>query len=252
MKLSTDKILLSTHNEIIKRLPGLSRRYLDIGSGTGELILIIKNSFPVDSYAIDYTSTLINIPTQKVDIVNLNKCKLPYDNNSIQAITITEVIEHLENYRCILREINRTLEPDGLVVISTPNILNLKSRFRFLFNGFYNLFGPLPTNTTDIHSANGHITPISLYYLSHALLESGFSNIEMSIDKTQKTSILLLIPMLPFIIIGGFLFKKKEKKKYQTITHSNELYVNLINSVDALCGRTIILSATKKKITQSK
>ena len=81
--------------------------------------------------AIDYTSTLINIPTQKVDIVNLNKCKLPYDNNSIQAITITEVIEHLENYRCILREINRTLEPDGLVVISTPNILNLKSFISF-------------------------------------------------------------------------------------------------------------------------
>ena len=52
MKLSTDKILLSTHNEIIKRLPGLSRRYLDIGSGTGELILIIKNSFPVDSYKV--------------------------------------------------------------------------------------------------------------------------------------------------------------------------------------------------------
>lgn len=246
MKLSTDKIIQSAYQHIKNRKPELSGDYLDIGSGTGDLISVIKSTFPVNSHALDYTDKLIKIPEQKVDIVNLSLCKLPYDDNSFDAVTITEVIEHLENYRCILREINRILKPRGLIVVSTPNILNLKSRFRFLLNGFYNLFGPLPANTTEIHSANGHITPISLYYLTHSLLESGFKKIEASIDKKQKTSFSLLIPMIPFIIIGKNLFKTKEKIKYKTIDSSNEEYINQINSVNTLCGRTIIVSAIKE------
>lgn len=245
MKLSTDKILQATYNQIQKRTPNLSGNYLDIGSGTGELISIVINSFSVTSYALDYTDSLIKIPNQQVDIVNLNNCKLPYEDNFFDTVTITEVIEHLENYRCILREIHRTLKPGGLIVVTTPNILNLKSRFRFLFNGFYNLFGPLPINTNDIHSANGHITPISLYYLSHTLLESGFSHIETSIDKKQRTSLVLLFLTIPFIKIGNLLFKKKEKIRYKTIDSSNEPYVSLINTTNTLCGRTIVVSATK-------
>ena len=192
MKLSTDKILNKTLQVIQKRFPELSENYLDIGSGTGELISLVTEKFPAKAYATDYTNKLINISKQQVDVSNLNDCKLPYCDNYFEVVTITEVIEHLENYHCVLKEIYRVLKPGGLVVVSTPNILNLKSRFRFLFNGFYNLFGPLPANPKDIHSANGHITPISQYYLLHSLAKSGYIEAQTSNDKPQKTSTLIL------------------------------------------------------------
>ena len=48
-----------------------------------------------------------------------------YKDKSFDVVTATEVIEHLENPRLFLRDINRVLKPGGLCVLSTPNILNL-------------------------------------------------------------------------------------------------------------------------------
>ncbi len=94
----------------------------------------------------------------KVDIANLNEESLPYPAESFDIVTCTEVIEHLENYRRLIREIFRVTKPGGSVIFSTPNILNLQSRLRFLFFGFWNLFGPLPVGRAETYSTVGHIT----------------------------------------------------------------------------------------------
>jgi ubiquinone/menaquinone biosynthesis C-methylase UbiE len=99
MKLSTDKILKSALCLLTKNKSNLTGNYLDIGSGTGELIQLVKDRFNVNSYAVDYTKSLIKIPSQEVDVADLNDCSLPYDDNFFDAITFTEVIKHLENSR---------------------------------------------------------------------------------------------------------------------------------------------------------
>jgi len=43
-------------------------------------------------------------------VADLNNCTLPYDDDFFDAITFTEVIEHLEDHRKILKEINRALK----------------------------------------------------------------------------------------------------------------------------------------------
>ena len=155
MKLSTDKILKSALCLLTKNKSNLTGNYLDIGSGTGELIQLVKDRFNVNSYAADYTKSLIKIPSQEVDVADLNDCSLPYDDNFFDAITFTEVIEHLENHRKILEEIGRVLKPGGCLIITTPNILNMKSRIRFLLFGFYNLFGPLHMKESELHHTGG-------------------------------------------------------------------------------------------------
>ena len=56
---------------------------------------------------------------QKVDIVDLNINKhLPYQDNTFDIVTATEVIEHLEDFRAILREMYRVLKPGGVCVLS--------------------------------------------------------------------------------------------------------------------------------------
>jgi len=155
MKLSTDKILQSTLTLLTDNKPNLTGNYLDIGSGTGELIELVKTNFNVSCYAVDYTDTLMQDKKQKVDVTDLNHCSLPYDDNFFDAVTFTEVIEHLEDHRKILKEINRVLKKDGVLVVTTPNILNMKSRIRFLLVGFYNLFGPLHVKESALHHGRG-------------------------------------------------------------------------------------------------
>src|SRR5262249_30771512 len=117
--------------------------HLDVGSGTGELLRLVRAHYPFRSFGCDYTDKLLSFDGFQIDTVDLNRQPLPYTDNRFALVTCIETIEHLENYREVIREIYRVLEPRGIAVFSTPNILNLRSRLRYLSSGFYNLFGPL-------------------------------------------------------------------------------------------------------------
>jgi len=243
-QLSTDKILLATVDLVSKLQPKLPAKHLDIGSGTGELIKLLREKMEIESTACDYTSALMKLDI-KVDVVNLNTEKLPYADNSFDIVTMTEVVEHLEHYRETLQEAYRVLRKDGILVVSTPNILNLKSRIRFLFFGFYNLFGPLHFKESNLHTTGGHITPISLFYLVHSFVDAGFSEIQIRIDKRQKSSLLWLVFLYFPIKFFSALLMRKEKDTYKTIDEHNESFVKKINSLDILLGRTIIVGGRK-------
>ena len=133
--------------------------YLDVGSGTGELLRLVGARYPFRSFGCDYTDKLLSVPGPRIDTVDLNRQPLPYSDNRFALVTCIETIEHLENYREVIREIFRVLQPGGVAVFSTPNILNLRSRLRYLSSGFYNLFGPLAPDESDIHTTRGHINP---------------------------------------------------------------------------------------------
>ncbi|MDQ7837596.1 MAG: class I SAM-dependent methyltransferase [Thermodesulfobacteriota bacterium] len=194
----------------------------------------------------DYTDKLMQLPGQKVDLVDLNtKKELQYQDSTFDIVTATEVIEHLEDFRAILREIYRVLKPGGICVLSTPNILNLNSRLRNLWFGFAELMGPLPIQNRKIESCAGHINPISIFYLMHALHELNFKQIDFVVDKYQRSGIgKAIILWLPIRLVGSKIWRR-EVKKYKTIDDSNREIVRKLNSLPILLGRTIIVSAIK-------
>ena len=59
---------------------------------------------------------------------------LPFDNASIDAVVLTEVIEHVwKRPLFVLSEINRVLRPaSGVLILSTPNLLSIRNRLEFL------------------------------------------------------------------------------------------------------------------------
>ena len=221
------------------------KTHLDIGAGSGRLIQLFNENLGVTSCSCDYTESLMELPDQKVDVVNLNQDRLPYPDASFDVVTATEVIEHLENYREVLREIYRVLTPAGLCILSTPNTLNINSRVRYLYFGFSDLFGPLPVANRKLHLSAGHISPVSYFYLTHALLEANFSSVSLSFDKYQRSGMAkLLLLYLPIKALGRMAFKK-EIYKYHGIDERNIGLVKSMNSVGMLLGRTIIVEAKK-------
>ena len=226
--------------------PDLQGKYLDIGSGKGELVEAIKARFPnLTTFACDYTDQLMTRAGQAVAIVDLNHQPLPYPPNEFALVTCSETIEHLENYWSLLRETHRVLQPGGIAIFSTPNILNLRSRFRFLTSGFYNLFGPVMPDEKDIFSPRGHITPVSWFYLANALLSTGFVDVAAAVDKYQRRSFVSYALLSAPIRLSSRLTLRREKNRFQTINERNVATVRAINSTDLLLGRTLIVRARK-------
>lgn len=244
--LSTDKILNAVIDKFMDAFK-LSHggRHLDIGSGSGTLVKMIRKVSPnFISNCVDYTDQLLQDKSIPLDVVDLNFEKLPHANNTFDFVTCTEVIEHLENYRLIIREVHRVTKPNGVVIFTTPNVLNLNSRLRYLTYGFHSLFGPLHVNRQEAFSTGGHVTPVQYFYLAHSLLEAGFTDLEISYDKKQTSAIPWLILLAPFITAFGLITNQREKKK-SNVNSGNEALIKPINSISMLLGRTIIIKARK-------
>ncbi len=221
------------------------KKHLDIGAGAGRLIQMLQAELSLDSRACDYTDELMEVPGQRVDVVDLNEATLPYPADSYDIVTATEVIEHLKDYRHLLSNIYRVLTPGGICILSTPNVLNLNSRLRYLWFGFPDLFGPIPIGEKQLESTCRHISPVPYFYLAHALIEAGFTSLSLSFDKYQRSGMAKLIFLFAPLKAFGGIALWKEMMKYKTVDVRNRELVRLSNSRAMLLGRTVIVGARK-------
>jgi len=134
----TDGALLN--NQILKSLidPAKKARILDLGSGTGELIIERVTAvrkpeiFAVEIDPIHFKETKkLGIKVIKADIEK----GLPYKNNYFDIISANQIIEHLVNVDFFMEEIYRVLKPNGYVILSTENLSSWHNLFA-LFLGW--------------------------------------------------------------------------------------------------------------------
>jgi hypothetical protein len=130
-------------------------------------------------------------------------------------------------------------------ILSTPNILNLRSRLRFLWFGFWNLFGPLPVRNSELYTTGGHISPVSWFYVAHAMLDAGFEGVEPHVDKLQRSALLPYVLLAPLVRLLGALALREERVRYRTLDAANEPLVRAMGSRSLLLGRTVIALGRK-------
>ena len=171
--------------------------------------------------------------------------RLPYDDESIDIACSLEVIEHVEDQFAFTRELHRILRPGGLAIISTPNVLNLNSRWRNLHSGFATLFDPLLLSSADPVHTSGHINPVSYYYLAYQLRRAGFASTSVAYDRFKDSARFLLIVCGPMIWIGNQLFKQRLSSRKKDVAEENESILSEMWSLEMLTSRSVIAIARK-------
>jgi ubiquinone/menaquinone biosynthesis C-methylase UbiE len=224
-------------------------KILDLGAGTGYFSSLLYNTLKSKSLnpeeiiqASDYYPENFKFDKLSCQFGDFNT-GLPYEDNTFDVVCSIEVIEHIEDQFQLMREIFRIIKPGGILVLTTPNIMNINSRLAFLGHGLYLQFDVLPV--TGRKAFNGHIHPVSYNFLSSMVKKCGFKKVQFYPDRVKSSSLFWLIFTYPFIFLSKTLYYLKIRRKKPDLFQVNKYDLQVMNSFKMLTSRTAILKATK-------
>lgn len=216
-------------------------KVLDLGCGDGEYAKALSDlSFDVTAADLDITRFRYQgaIKFQKCDITQ----PLPFAHQTFDHILFLEVVEHLKNPYAVLAEIHRILKNKGTLLLSTPNILNIQSRVRYLAEGAYEFFREAPLDQVKNPKEkifNLHIAPYRFHELEYLLFASGFSVTEIFTSVYENRGLFFFIPLIKLQL---FL---KERRALKKAGEDYSRIHKILLSKDLLFGRHLILKAQK-------
>lgn len=127
----------SPRPELARQVPKHVHRVLDVGCGGGEFGLSLKRRGVRYVAGIEIVERAWSLARQVLDEAvcgNIEHMEPPFDEGTFDCIVCGDVLEHLVEPAGALRKLARMLEPEGLVVISIPNI-QFWMTFEMLSNG---------------------------------------------------------------------------------------------------------------------
>ena len=100
------------------------RTVLDIGCNTGALVKAFRD-LGVKAYGVDVSRAAIsNAPRElrgQLYCLDATRDRLPFQDESLDFITMLDTLEHLPRFEWIVCEIKRTLKAGACIYISTPS-----------------------------------------------------------------------------------------------------------------------------------
>ena len=127
---------------IRRSLVGYSfKKVLDAGCGDGEIGRLLKEQLEIDVYGIDISRKGVALAKQKglhAKVADMSVA-IPFADNMFDLVLSSATIEHVINPDKFLKEIRRVLKPNGILLVSTPNLSFWLNRIIFII-GLYPLF----------------------------------------------------------------------------------------------------------------
>mgnify|MGYP006294564407 CR=1 FL=1 len=147
---------------------------------------------------------------------------LPIGDERYDALVCCEGMEHIENPYLVLREYGRILQPGGVLVVSIPNTIDLRQRWRFLRRGFLGHYPP---------AVPEHINAMGTFMLCHALLRGGFAILDIDTPKNYAG---------PLLRLAARFFA------YGRGTGLPDTVNRMLSRPRVLCGRTVVITARRE------
>ena len=187
---------------LVKRysiLPG--KTILDLGCGRGEFLRGFIR-IGLHGYGVDQSNAAKKLcPGIEIKTADLERDKLPYDNNTFDYIYSKSVIEHFYFPEKLVQEIYRILKPGGSIIAMTPD-------WEVIYKMFYEDYT--------------HRTPFTITSLKDIFLIHGFNNVVC--EKFRQLPFLWDMPWLwPVTSIIAFACPNFLKKSSKIIKFSKEM-----------------------------
>jgi SAM-dependent methyltransferase len=149
-----------------------------------------------------------------------------FERDAFDLVTLSHVLEHLQDPVAVLRKVHTWLRPGGTVRIWVPNFASVERR---LFGGFW--FG------LDLPRHLFHFTPATL---RHALEESGF-RVRRTVPQLQGTTLSGSLAALAQSAVGRTPFYRRREPRWL-------YYLALpVSSMTCLLGDAAVIDVTAER-----
>lgn len=116
-------------------------KILDLGCGFGTFVFVgRKNGY--ETYGVDIAEFEIDFARKRIK-TELPNCfsdeiyqlcsveSLPFKDKSFDVVTLWNLLEHVPDYRKVLKEADRVLKPSGFLFLVSPNYLALREEAHY-------------------------------------------------------------------------------------------------------------------------
>lgn len=236
------------------------KKIIDFPAGNGITSKILRD-IGAEPVAFDLFPEYFTIEGIKCSRASITD-GIPMEDNTADGLICQEGIEHFSDQLGALMEFNRVLKHNAVLVITTPNYSNLRSKLSYLIFESERFNKKMPPNeldsiwmakqdiTNDIYF--GHIFLIGIQKLRLLAKLAGFRIKKIHFTRVKSSSLFLFTFLFPFILVSNWITYKKNLRRNKDYDFEMKKLVygevfNIAINPKILVGGNLMVEFTKEK-----
>lgn len=201
------------------------KKILDVGCGYGEYLSLFRQK-GFKAFGVDIDKEALE---SQANVIYANAGKMPIKSSIFDIVVCIDVLEHVNNDDETLKEINRVLKEEGILILAVPSI-----NFPLTYDPINAFLGLFNKHISIGMWAWGHKRLYTEEEIENLLKENDFMIIKF--ENRSHAFIAAFVNYIPYIFVHVLspIFKRLEKeslkkKKEQYIVHK---LFEILNNID--------------------